>query len=63
MRITVDLDAEKGRTREPPQPIYCIIRHAKVVRMAVLEAYLTKKIPFDTSILEAISKFLNCVMK
>ena len=56
----VDLDAEKGRQPRPdraPDVVKVVIRPAKVVRMAVIEAYLNKSMPWDNSILEAISKF------
>jgi eukaryotic translation initiation factor 2C len=59
-RILVDLDAEKGR---PPRPgkedrCYCVIRPAKMIRMSVIEAYLSRQIQFDNAILEAISMLL-----
>jgi len=60
-RIIVDLDAEKGRLpREGriPDQVKVVIRPAKVVRMAVIDAYLNRTMPWDNSILEAISKFL-----
>lgn len=54
----VDLDAEKGRPpRDQPDHVYVVIRPAKIVRMAVLQAYLSRQMPFDKSILEAISRF------
>ena len=55
----IDLDAEKGRKpREghPPDQVKIIIRPSKVVRMAVIDAYLKNSMPWDNSILEAISK-------
>jgi hypothetical protein len=56
-RIMVNLDEEKGR---PPRPqldsVFVIIRPSKTIRMAVLKAYLTRQMPFDNSVLEAISK-------
>jgi len=55
----VDLDAEKGRQPrqgQAPDQVKVIIRPSKVVRMAVIEAYLNKSMPWDNSILEAISK-------
>jgi hypothetical protein len=56
-RITVDFDEEKGRPpRAQPDYVYVIIRKSKNIRMAVLEAYLTRQMPFDNSVLEAISK-------
>ncbi|RKF74147.1 Protein argonaute [Golovinomyces cichoracearum] len=64
-RIQVDLDAEKGRAPRPgaiPDICYVIIRQVKVVRMAVIQGYLEKKIPFDNSILEAIS-FLDHALR
>jgi eukaryotic translation initiation factor 2C len=59
-RIMVDLDQEKGRApRNPPDTVYCVIRPAKIIRMAVIQAYLSRQMPFDNSILEAISKSSN----
>ena len=59
-RILVDFDQEKGRQPHPnkgPDTCLCIIRPAKEIRMAVIQGYLEKKMPFDNSILEAISEF------
>jgi eukaryotic translation initiation factor 2C len=59
-RILVDFDAEKGRQPHPqkgPDTCYCIIRPSKIVRMAVIQGYLQQQMPFDNSILEAISEF------
>jgi hypothetical protein len=59
-RILVDFDQEKGRPVHPskgPDHCYCIIRPSKVIRMAVIQGYLSKQMPFDNAILEAISKF------
>ncbi|KAE9369735.1 Piwi-domain-containing protein [Stipitochalara longipes BDJ] len=64
-RIMVDFDKEKGRQPHPTKgsdTCYCIIRPAKEVRMAVIKGYLEKKMPFDNSILEAIS-FLDHLMR
>ena len=55
-RFTVDLDAEKGRPRNPPQTTYVIIRRVRAIRMAIVQAYLARQIPFDNTILECISK-------
>jgi eukaryotic translation initiation factor 2C len=53
----VNLDEEKGRPpRAQPDNVFVIIRPSKTIRMAVLEAYLTRQMPFDNSVLEAISK-------
>jgi len=57
-RIIIDLDAEKGQQPQQgqaPDQIKVIIRPAKVVRMAVVEAYFNKSMPWDNSILEAIN--------
>ncbi|KAI1004889.1 hypothetical protein K3495_g3326 [Podosphaera aphanis] len=64
-RIPVDLDQEKGRAPRPgvpPDVTYVIIRPAKSIRLAVIQGYLEKKIPFDNSVLEAIS-FLDHLMR
>jgi hypothetical protein len=56
-RIMVNLDEEKGRPpRAQPDNVYVVIRKSKTIRMAVLSAYLTRQMPFDNSVLEAISK-------
>ncbi|KAG9232999.1 Piwi domain-containing protein [Amylocarpus encephaloides] len=60
IRVNVDLDAEKGRQpREgkAPDTCFCIIKRTKVIRMAVIAAYLAKKTPFDNSVFEAINFF------
>jgi len=59
-RILVDFDQEKARQPHPtkgPDTCYCIIRPSKIIRMAVIQGYLSKQMPFDNAILEAISKF------
>ncbi|KAH8777302.1 eukaryotic translation initiation factor-like protein 2C 2 [Hyaloscypha finlandica] len=64
-RILVDFDAEKGRQPHPqkgPDTCYCIIRPSKKIRMGVIQGYLSKQMPFDNSILEAIS-FLDHLMR
>lgn len=64
-RITVDLDAEKGRAPRPgalPDTCYVVIRPSKSIRMAVIQAYLQKKTPFDNAILEGIN-FLDHAMR
>jgi eukaryotic translation initiation factor 2C len=55
----VDLDAEKGRQRTPPELCYVVIRPTKQIRMAVIQSYLSKQMPFDNSVLEAISKIFK----
>jgi eukaryotic translation initiation factor 2C len=58
----VNLDAEKGRTPRAgrdPDIAYCVIRPSKIIRMAVIQGYLSRQMPFDNSVLEAISRFLN----
>ncbi|EPQ63543.1 Bgt-1037 [Blumeria graminis f. sp. tritici] len=64
-RMTVDLDAEKGRAARPgksPDTCYVIIRLAKTIRMASIKAYIEKKIAFDNTVLESIN-FLDHVMR
>ncbi|KUJ10732.1 eukaryotic translation initiation factor-like protein 2C 2 [Mollisia scopiformis] len=64
-RIMVNFDEEKGRApRDPnnPDTCLCVIKPSKTIRMAVIEAYLAEKIPFDSSILEAIN-FLDHLMR
>lgn len=59
-RVTVDFDAEKGRTPRDPNnrdQCLCTIKLAKSIRMAVIKGYLDRQMPFDSTILEAISKF------
>ncbi|KAF4636136.1 hypothetical protein G7Y89_g1931 [Cudoniella acicularis] len=65
MRVSVNLDAEKGRAPRPgrePDVCYAIIRQSKVVRLSVIAAYLNRQTPFDNSILEAIN-FLDHVIR
>ncbi|RKF63291.1 Protein argonaute [Erysiphe neolycopersici] len=65
LRLTVDLDNEKGRPPRPgklPDTCYVVIRRVKSIRMAVIRGYLQKQIPFDNTILEAIS-FLDHAMR
>jgi len=59
-RILVNFDQEKGRQPHPqkgPDTCLCIIRPAKSIRMAVIQGYLEKKMPFGNEVLEAISEF------
>lgn len=64
IRIKVDLDAEKGRQPRPDKPniFYCHIKMTKVVRLAVIDAYLSQKMAFDNAVLEAIS-FIDHLMR
>ncbi|RDW67854.1 eukaryotic translation initiation factor-like protein 2C 2 [Coleophoma cylindrospora] len=64
LRITVDLDVEKGRPPRPDKPnvFYCHIKMTKVVRLAVIDAYLTQKMAFDNAVLEAIN-FMDHLMR
>lgn len=55
--IEVNLDQERGRKpRDRPDIKSFRIRCTKTIRMAVLEGYLSGKMAFDNSILEAISE-------
>ncbi|KAF8860682.1 eukaryotic translation initiation factor-like protein 2C 2 [Acephala macrosclerotiorum] len=62
--VTVDFDVEKGRTPRDQNPdrCLCIIRPAKSIRMAVIKGYLNRQMPFDSTILEAIT-FLDHLMR
>ncbi len=65
-RIIVNFDEERGRApRDPANPDICrvVIRPSKQIRMAVIQAYLSNKMPFDHSILEAISKLISIHLK
>ncbi|TVY52417.1 Protein argonaute [Lachnellula cervina] len=65
LRINVDLDKEKDPNRAPrpnPDTCYCIIRQTNSVRLAVIDAYLSKKMPFDNSVLEGIN-FLDHLIR
>lgn len=56
MRITVDLDAEKGRKpRDKPDVHRCIVRQTNEVGFQTLVSYLQGKCDFDTNCLEAIN--------
>ncbi|TVY80632.1 Protein argonaute [Lachnellula suecica] len=62
LRILVNLDAERGREpRGTPDTCYCVIKQTKQVRLAAIDAYLTKKIPFDNSVLEGINFLDHCI--
>ena len=60
VRITVDLDKERGRPirEDRPNRHVVLIRKARnqKIRMAALQGYLEGKSDFNTSVLEAISK-------
>ncbi|TVY30849.1 Protein argonaute [Lachnellula hyalina] len=60
LRITVDFDKEKEPPRAPrPIPDTCrvVIKQTKLLNLAVISAYLAKRMPFDTSVLEGINFF------
>jgi hypothetical protein len=64
LRQYIDFDKEKGREprRLPdgsikPNGTYVRIKYVGQINMAVIRAYLEKKIGFDNSVLEAISKY------
>ncbi|KAG9244119.1 Piwi domain-containing protein [Calycina marina] len=64
-RFMVDLDKDRGRLPQPGrEPDVCkiVIRPSTVIRMAVLDAYLSKQMPWDNSILGAIN-FLDHAMR
>lgn len=56
-RFLVDMDAEKGREPRPghENKVWFAMKFTKVIRMAVISAYIERKIKFDSSVLEAIS--------
>lgn len=65
LRVVVDMDRERGRAprvdKETGQVIEnkvrVVIKVIKPIRMAVVKAYLDKVTGFDTTVLEAISKY------
>jgi hypothetical protein len=65
--MILDMDVEKGKapridraTGEPrPNQIMVRIKMVKEINMAVIKAYLTKQMPFDDHIFEAISTFIT----
>lgn len=63
LRITVDLDEEQGRPASAPRDNThrIVIRQTARVPLAAIDAYLSGKITFDNSVLEAISEHLNRV--
>jgi eukaryotic translation initiation factor 2C len=59
IRILVDMDQERGRTPQPGRPANTFrfgLKHSKVINLAVLNAFLTHKHPFDDTCLESISE-------
>ena len=58
-RITVDLDAEAGKTTTSDRQsnYYCVIKQTKVLHMEYLTSYLQKKVSWDATVLECMSKF------
>lgn len=63
--IEVNLDEYKPKSKYPPNPNskkragdLCRVqfRPSKMIRMAIIGAYLNRQIPFDNGLLEAISK-------
>ncbi|RDL32590.1 uncharacterized protein BP5553_09046 [Venustampulla echinocandica] len=63
-RFEVNLDAEKGRTPRPGKEDKCMfsIKYTKNVRMAAIDAYISRQAPFESTLLEAIS-FLDHAMR
>jgi hypothetical protein len=61
IKIMVDLDALRGRTPNPayPNTYRFHLKPAKIIRLAVLNAFLKRQTPFDTACLESISKFFS----
>ena len=65
--MTIDMDKEKGRApridkktgQSKPNQIMVRIKGTGEINMAVIDGYLEKKMPFDNSILEAISELAN----
>lgn len=61
--LAVDLDADKPPRKFPrkggPDITRVQMRESASIRMAIVGAYLDKKVPFDASLLNAISKFLG----
>ena len=61
----VDMDKEKGRAPRVDKKtgqiklnqVMVRIKGVGEIKMAVIDGYLQKRMPFDNSILEAISKF------
>ncbi|KAG0647251.1 RNA interference pathway ago1 [Hyphodiscus hymeniophilus] len=63
IRMNIDMDKERGRpppqAGQPPRPVnhvMFVLKPAKVIRLAVLNAFLSRQTPFDNSCLEGISK-------
>ena len=65
IRILVDMDQERGRAPQPGRPenkIMFILKPAKVIRLAVLNAFLNRQTPFDNVCLEGIN-FLDHLIR
>lgn len=61
IRISVDMDAERNRNPNPQHPNIhrFVLKPAKIIRLAVLNAFLARQTPFDNACLESISKFFS----
>lgn len=56
----IDMDKERGRTPRPggkPNEFNVVVKKSGAVNLAALEGYVSGKIPFQNSVLEAISEF------
>ena len=58
-RWLIDMDVAKGRVPNPDRPnqVRVHIKRSKIIRMAVLNGFLSRQHPFDDVCLESISKF------
>lgn len=67
LRLMIDMDEEKGRAPRVDKrtgqlksnQVMVRIKGVGEIKMAVIDGYLQKKMPFDNSILEAISKLAS----
>lgn len=56
IRITVNLDEERGKPANENNTYYVIIRNTGTIRLNALRAYLEGKMDWDNSVLECMSE-------
>lgn len=57
IRMTINIDEEKGRPSNDKNTFHVIVRNTGIIRLNALRAYLNGEVDWDTSVLECMSKF------
>lgn len=57
LRITVNIDEEKGKPADEKNTYYVIIRNTGTIRLHALRSYLEGKMDWDNSVLECMSEW------